>query len=123
MIKHILLPYDQHITTDKAEQGLIIERIVDTLPVNGRKKGLVLLQLLKPYLAWNQLGEILIDKTPIRHSHISDLIKFTVVRHFNKHKPPIGFDQFAQILEQHNIPQSLIVNKLPAITKSDWLTL
>jgi hypothetical protein len=101
-----------------------INQIMDTLPQSAKKKGLTLLQLIKPHLNWNQRGEIVIAGQPIPQSHISDLVKFTVVRYFNMSKPPEGFQYFSQKLQDLNIPQSLIINKVGVNTESSsWVNL
>ena len=144
MKKHILIPYAKYQSLlqranippapeppqsddiqciEPTVEGMDTDNIISVIPKQAQKKASALLQLLQDHLKWNERGEIVVDGEPIPNSHISDLIKYTVVRHFSKKQPPIGSDKYFTVLDKLNIPRSLIVNTVPPPTKPDWFSL
>ena len=148
MKKHILIPYvkyqrllqksgqqnveppvlettisEPHIREEEKEEEVEnVDRIIDVIPKRAKGKARALLSLLKDHIRWNDRGELIIDGAPIPNSHISDLIKYTVVGHFGKKQPPIGSDEFSQLLKIHNIPRALIVNSTPDKQIPEWIS-
>ena len=110
------------VTETEAEEVENVDHIIDVIPKRAKGKARALLSVLKDHIQWNERGEIIIDGAPIPNSHISDLIKYTVVRHFGKKQPPIGSDEFSQLLKVHNIPRSLIVNIVPDKQMPEWIS-
>lgn len=134
MKKHILIPLEKYqalmacsstsagachqalmadsinVDQDTAVGGVDNETIVNMMPLHARGRAKTLLSLLKGNLAWNPRGEILINTKPVQGSHIADLLRFVVVKHFGKLHPPIGCDEFLIELGKLNVPKSLFMN-------------
>lgn len=121
MKKHILIPLEKYQALmagsngnagpgDMTAGGMDNETIVNMMPLHARGRAKTLLRLLDGNLAWNPRGEILINTKPVQGSHIADLLRFVVVKHFGKLHPPIGCDEFLIELGKLNVPKSLFMN-------------
>ncbi len=132
MNKHILIPFSKYqrliqnsgqsqpqtqtqpdIEMIEHDKDVDVDSIVSILPKRCQSKGRALLNILQHHLTWNARGELVVNGQIIPTSHIADLVKYTVVRHFGKQKPPIGYSEYCTIIEDLNIPKSLIVNSGP----------
>jgi hypothetical protein len=111
------------------EPGYSIDQIVGFIPKRARNKALALLDILKtPTSRWNTKGELLIQGAAIKGSHITDLIRFTVLNHV---KPPVGAVEYRKLLAQLHIPTSIIVNRNaipgpsagPEPPSNEWISL
>ena len=105
--------------------GMSVDDIIGIMPKNAQKKASSLLQLIQDHVNWNERCELVVGDEPIPNSHISDLVRYTVVRHFSNKRPPIGSAEFFAILKRLNIPRSLIVNTPQAEepSPSSWYSL
>ena len=76
-----------------------------------RSKGLLLLRHLEnnENLQWNKKGEIIYKGKLIQYSNILTLINHTI--HDNDTSEPIGMKSFYKVLENGNVPRTLIENK------------
>jgi len=88
-----------------SERGLI-----DGLPLTVRRKGKLLLDHIKripEQFQFKKSGEIVIDGTPIPGSSVTDLVHFAT-RTRPSVKPPVGFDEFEQLLNETNVPKEAL---------------
>lgn len=147
MKKHILLPYAKYqsllkraqiatpttiqtnSTIDIEEQEplvndtMAIDQVIAILPKIAQKKAMNLLHLIQGHIQWDNLGRVIGRDGPIAHSHIADLVKYTVVNHFSKMKPPSGSAYYFEVLDTLNIPRSLKVNKTVQVLAHKWHSL
>ena len=88
------------------------KRLINMLPKTMQQKGRALLDHLKEAtdLKWNERGELVHQGEIIRDSNISDLMNETVRARKDSIKPK-GWDLFAQVLKESNVPLELIGNK------------
>ena len=96
---------------DNSSEPMKIDNILQIIPKCARTKARALLCILQDHLEWCATGEIVSNGITIQGSHIADLVKFTVVKHF-KRKPPIGSDTYFTLLSNINVPKSLVVNDI-----------
>src|ERR1700755_259145 len=97
-------PNGEHVEENKFQN--ILEQ---TLPARIKNKGIVLYNILKDQLLWDEAGQIIIDDETVEGSNISDLIS-DLTREWKK--PPItGWHKIKQELQTINFPKSLIQNK------------
>lgn len=126
MKKHIVLPIDKYqyllrCASRKVESPqLTADQIIDVIPKRWQHKARVLLQMVRDHVQWDSRGQLVINDETIRGSHISDVIKHTVVPSFSKKDAPVGSREFATVLAEINAPQSLVINKP---TRKEWYTL
>ncbi len=92
-------------------KGMTVESIVAVMPKNARNRARALLEVIEKHILWNDRGEIIYNGKPIARSHIADLVKQTVVKHFTK-KKIIGGREYFDMLSEINVPRSLILNDL-----------
>lgn len=111
--KHTQLPEKPNITIAPEvavpNDELLLHQI-DNFPKTNKRRAVLLYQHLKNYShAWNQLGQLVDDNnSPIDGSNIVDLIDYvTNSTKFKVMGTPIAFNQFTQMLEQSNTPQTL----------------
>ncbi len=102
--------------------GMTVESIVAVMPKNARNRARALLELIEKHILWTDRGEIIYNGEPIEGSHIADLIKLTVVKHFTK-KTVIGSRQYFDMLAKINVPRSLVLNDLERQLDVAWHTL
>lgn len=124
MKKHIVLPMDKynyllrHASHQDESPQLTTDQIIAVIPKRWQQKARALLQLVRDHVEWDARGQLIIDNEAIRGSHISDVLKHTVVPSFSKREGPIGSREFATVLTEINAPQSLVINK-----EREWYTL
>jgi hypothetical protein len=88
------------------EFGTLIESmILSTLPKMYRSKSAALLKYLKGELKWSPSGELIIDGTPVKDSHITDLLR-DIQRQFKKFHPK-GHNRFWKMVQKINCPEIL----------------
>ena len=93
-------------TTDDREQDVIA-----SVPKSMRPKAERILQRLKtdPDVKWNDLGEFEYRGQLIKNSNLTDLVN-DVLRKRRTKSDPLGWETFADALQQSNVPQDLIGN-------------
>ena len=96
-----------HDSTAQPQLKLNKDIIIAHLPKRNKSKAEALLNILDqhPVLGWNERGELLVNKTPVPYSHISDLLHDAL--NHTKHEA-VGCRLFYKHLG--SIPQSLINN-------------
>src|SRR5678816_1488426 len=80
----------------------------ESLPARARRSGLTLYNILKEQIAWNELGQIIIDDEIVKGSNIVDLIA-DLSRDWKK-RAVTGWPTIKQELQTINFPRSLILN-------------
>ena len=84
------------------------DEIIQHLPKHIKTRATTLLRYLTDGdIHWNREGELIVNNTPIKGSHISDLIRDVF---YNRTFEPVGYLQFYKILANLNIPEGLINN-------------
>ena len=89
-----------------------IERdVIESVPKSMKNKAERLLQRLKahPEIKWNSRGELEYQGQLIRNSNITDLVN-DVLRKRKSARDPLGWQTFAEALQNINVPQDLIGN-------------
>ena len=84
--------------------------ILISIPKNINRKAKGILNHIKQNskkIDWNGKGEVIINGEKIEGSHIIDLIKCTLLPYKKVH--PKGFNAFRAVLQDSNIPQTLII--------------
>lgn len=115
--KNILIPYDLYLkkmVSEKKEsvptqQRLSEDLILKTIPVRFKRKAETLLSYIGSEITWNLSGNVILHGKAIEGSHISDLVKYVLIKFGSK--PPIGYEDFYDCLRSSNVPASLINNK------------
>ena len=100
--------------TANSEKTVKLEkRLIDSLPKTLQTKGRLLLDHIKEAteLNWNDRGELLNKGATINGSNVSDLIHETL-RARKLSEVPIGWETYANVLKQSNVPNDLIGNKV-----------
>ena len=112
MRKLVLLPYDRYqrlLTTASdlpvvskpptAETKNDIENLTTLFPNPLRAKARALLTYIRPYVTWNEKGEVTISGEEIPNSNIIDLVK-AVLQDYKNFRPS-GVEQFNGVTEQN----------------------
>ena len=101
------------------------DQIIEILPKRAKQKATSILQLVKDHLTWNSRGEVTIKGQFIPGSHICDLLKFVVFNTVTRKKFPIGHKEFGSLLQQLNIPKSLVYGLAEenTIASSTWCSI
>lgn len=91
-------------------EGDVEKEVLKTVPVSLKTKALSLLLRLKrdPKVVWNEKGELIYDGKVQRNSNMTDLINDVLRR--RKQPPPRGWETFARVLKENNVPRDLIGN-------------
>ena len=87
-------------------------RLIERLPKNVRPKGKILLDHVKDNsqtFNWLESGELVVDGKHIPGSNIIDLVHH-VTRKRPSAKPPVGSDEFQQLLTRTNVPKEALNN-------------
>ena len=82
--------------------------VTQYIPTTYQKKARLLLQRLAqhPEVSWNERGELVVKNETIRGSNVSDLVNDVMRR--RKNFKPLGWEKFAEVLRESNVPQDLI---------------
>ena len=97
------------ITNEPESKHLVsedIEKLLPSFPKSFQSRARALLSYISPPVAWNEKGEAIIKGETISNSNIVDLVKVQ----FKDYKSfkPIGLEKFNHILEDMNVPLSLL---------------
>jgi len=96
-------------SVQRAKQPDPESEILDTVvPPEEKPRARELLKLIKPYLSWNEDGEIVANSRVVPFSNISDLLSNLMS---SSTKKPEGWDEVADILSAARVPRHLIRNK------------
>lgn len=87
--------------------------VLDTIPKPFLKKAHLLMRRLRnnTKVQWNEKGEIILNGNNIQGSNLADLVN-DVLRNRKNMASPLGWQAFASHLQEMNIPQELIGNKI-----------
>ena len=77
-------------------------------PPQEKTRARELLKLIRPYLSWNDDGEIVVNNRVIPFTNISDLLSNLMTSTVKK---PEGWDEISTAISTANVPQELIRNK------------
>lgn len=102
-VEQLLTQPDSHSINKESDD---IDRLITYFPKTLQERARILLSYIKPYLKWNDKGEVSISGQIIPDSNIVDLIKVQLKDYKNFH--PVGIDQFQNLLSQQNVPLSLL---------------
>ena len=91
--------------------------ILESVPMYARKKTKLLLEKIKPKIAWDEKGRLIAGGLPQEGTHILDLIN-DALRARKSKTPPRGRDIFIQQLQEIGLPQEIIQN--PAYQKQTY---
>ena len=80
--------------------------ILHSIPKSYRGKAMAILQYIKGHISWDDKGETVFHGQNFPGTHIADLIRYSV-REYGK-APPIGYEEFQEILSKLNIPKGLV---------------
>ena len=96
---------------EEEEEDVVETETIQTIPIGLKKKAERLLIRLKvnPEIKWNDRGEISINGRYIRRSNLIDLVN-DVLRARKTAPDPTGWEEFADVLRNSNVPQDLIGN-------------
>lgn len=88
-----------------SEKGLL-----DNLPKIARRRGKLLLEHLKrkEQIQWADTGELLVNDRPVEGSNVTDLFHF-FTRDRPSVVPPKGAREFAELLQETNVPVEAVV--------------
>ena len=89
-------------------QDSTTEDLLSSLPLPLRSRAGVILNHLTKHtnLQWNDKGEITISGQLLKGSNITDLIKIQLKDYKSFH--PIGAEVFSQLIQESNVPQSVL---------------
>ena len=92
-------------------EAKINQRIFDSVPTTMRKKAKLLVSWLEnnPNLSWDEDGRVKMYGKPVAGSNIIDLV--TDVLRQRKDTEPRGWEPFAEVLRDMNVPQDFVGNK------------
>lgn len=92
-------------------ESKINQRIFDSVPTTMRKKAKLLVSWLQnnPNLSWDEDGTVKMYGKPVAGSNIIDLVN-DVLRQ-RKDTEPRGWQPFAEVLRDANVPQDFVGNK------------
>ena len=93
-------------------ESLTDEMIVRGIPKTMKTRAQALLARLKEredVIAWDDMGQVLLDGVLIPKSNISDLISDAM--RSRKHFNPVGVRKFYNVLNEINIPKDLVRNE------------
>lgn len=87
--------------------------VLETVPKPFLKKAHILMKRLRnnANVQWNEKGEVILNGNHIRGSNLADLVN-DVLRNRKNMANPIGWEAFASHLQEMNIPQELVGNKI-----------
>ena len=97
---------------EREERNTLVEKeVLESVPNSLKGKAERLLQRLKnnSNINWNDQGELEINGRFIRRSNLTDLVN-DVLRKRTKAPDPLGWEDFAEVLGNSNVPQDLIGN-------------
>ena len=92
--------------------SLSVEMIVRGIPKTMKSRAEALLAHLKErgdVIAWDDMGQVLVDGVLIPKSNISDLVSDAM--RSRKHFNPIGVREFYNVLSKINVPKDLVRNE------------
>ena len=94
------------------ETDPVVRDVVGSVPKSLQAKASQLLQRLKrnPDVDWNERGEFKYRGHLLKNSNLTDLVN-DVLRQRKRRFEPLGWETFAQVLQNLNIPQDLIANQ------------
>ena len=97
---------------ESEETDPVVRDVVGSVPKSLRDKASQLLQRLKrnPDVDWNERGEFKYRGHLLKNSNLTDLVN-DVLRQRKRRSEPLGWETFAQVLQNLNIPQDLIANQ------------
>ena len=87
-------------------------RILESVPPTLQRKAKLMMEYLQdhPKVSWDEKGELSYAGQRIPGSNIIDLVN-DVLRSRKKSSLPTGWDRFAQVLKDVNLPQEVVGNK------------
>lgn len=102
---------DAMLEQNSANDQWLNEKLLLNVPKNKKATVRAMVEFIKEnkVIETNKKGEIVVDRKPIRNSHILDLIHY-LSRDKTKNIPPVGLSQFARALKMSNIPSEYIGN-------------
>jgi hypothetical protein len=92
--------------TSDAKVSENIEKLLRSFPRTLQGRARALLAYIVPHLSWNEIGEVIIAGEKIPKSNIVDLVRVQLKDY--KDFRPAGLEQFNLLLEDINVPLSLL---------------
>lgn len=110
-------PYKIEVKSEAAPSSVgkpnILRSLMDIIPKKVLPKAKLLLKHIEDNpeaVGWNERNELLVNGQRVLNSNIIDLINdFSLAR--AKSEPPEGFAEFAQALQETNVPREAISNQ------------
>lgn len=86
--------------------------ILKNIPLDQKVRAKDLLSRIKPFLTWNEEGEIIANGAVVPYSNISSLIlDLLTEKQLLPAKEPIGWEDYEGALKAARIPEHLILNE------------
>lgn len=96
---------------EQQEDDHIVRDIVQSVPRSHAKFVPLILEKLKTRLyGWNEYGEFVVNKVPLKKSKIVDLFSY-MMRNQKRAEEPLYFNRFWSAIREINIPMSWIANQ------------
>ena len=124
-LRSSLIHYNKYVKEPIGEKvpDLIEAQINEILPPSLKNKGeLMITHLKNSSVQWTKEGELIFNGEPIKGSNIVSLVN-DVLRKSKTRIPPQGWEQFAQLLRNSNIPQEFLANKTRYAVKREEMDL